>query len=404
MILVVVILTYLVAVLSILSAIIPASLFVANLRSYLPPPPPNTSLPAPSISVLIPARNEAANIAAAVHSVLASTHISLEVLVLDDASTDATPQIVNKIAALDQRVQLLSSVTLPQGWNGKQHACWQLARNSTAPLMLFLDADVRLEPEAIARMAAFQQTSGAALVSGFPRLITIGFLEWLLLPLIHFVLLGFLPVARMRKTTDAAMAAGCGQFMLVERDAYFISGGHEAIRTTMHDGLLLPRAFRRANFHTDLADLTTLASVRMYETPFKVWQGLAKNATEGIAAPARIVPLTLLLWVGQVMPGLLVLNSLAGPALSRHTYLISPAFFWRGIAWLSTFMLTLVASYLPRVLAVRRFNQPLKSALLHPLGIMLLLCIQWYALIRQLLGRPVGWRQRAYTPDTGTEI
>ena len=398
------VLIYTCAVLAILSAVIPAALFIANLRAYVPPPPPNTALPSLSISVLIPARNEAANIAAALHAVLASTDATLEVLVLDDASTDATPQIVANIAARDHRVKLLRSAALPQGWNGKQHACWQLAKNSTAPLMLFLDADVRLEPEAIARMAALQQTSGASLVSGFPRLITIGFLEWLLLPLIHFVLLGFLPVARMRKTTDPAMAAGCGQFMLVEREAYFTSGGHEAIRSTMHDGLLLPRAFRRAGFRTDLADITQLASVRMYDTAAKVCQGLAKNATEGIAAPARIVPLTLLLWLGQVMPGLLVLNSLAGPALSRHAYLTSPAFFWGGIAWLSAFLLALFASYLPRLLAVRRFKQPLRSAILHPLGITLLLCIQWYALTRQLLGRPVGWRQRAYTPNTGTEI
>ena len=404
MILAVVILTYLVAVLSILSAIIPASLFVANLRSYLPPPPPNTSLPAPSISVLIPARNEAANIAAALHAVLASTHATLEVLVLDDSSTDATPEIVANIAARDHRVKLLRSATLPQGWNGKQHACWQLANRSTAPLMLFLDADVRLEPDAIARMAAFHQTSGAALVSGFPRLITIGLLEWLLLPLIHFVLLGFLPVARMRKTTDTAMAAGCGQFMLVEREAYFTSGGHEAIRSTMHDGLLLPRAFRRAGFHTDLADLTQLASVRMYDTAAKVWQGLAKNATEGIAAPARIVPLTILLLLGQVMPWLLVLNSLAGLALMPRISRMNPRLFWEAIEWPAFFSVALLASYLPRLLARRRFKQPLKSAILHPLGIIILLCIQWYALTRQLLGRPVGWRQRAYAPHTGTEI
>ncbi len=402
-------LIYTCAVLAILSAVIPAALFIANLRAYVPPPRPNTALPSPSISVLIPARNEAANIAAALHAVLASTHTSLEVFVLDDASTDATAKIVNNIAALDHRVKLLRSATLPQGWNGKQHACWQLAMNSTAPLMLFLDADVRLEPEAIARMAAFQRTSGASLVSGFPRLITIGFLEWLLLPLIHFVLLGFLPVARMRKTTDPAMAAGCGQFMLVEREAYFTSGGHEAIRSTMHDGLLLPRAFRRAGFRTDLADITQLASVRMYDTASKVWQGLAKNATEGIAAPARIVPITVVLLLGQVfLPALLIVLVVLWPLiavwLGSRGIDVELSRSVQGAAWLTILFIALVSSYVPRLIATRRFKQPLKSALLHPLGITLLLCIQWYALIRQLLGRPVGWRQRAYAPTTGTEI
>ena len=392
-------------ILVLICSVVPALLFVVNLRAYLPPPALSINEPFPYIAVLIPARNEAANIAAALRSVLTSTNVSVDVIVLDDESTDATAQIVADTASRDPRVKLIRSSSLPHGWNGKQYACWRLAKNSTAPLMLFLDADVRLEPDAIARMAASQRTSGASLVSGFPRLITVGFLEWLLLPLIHFVLLGFLPISLMRKTTDPAMAAGCGQFMLVEREAYFISGGHEAIRSTMHDGLLLPRAFRRAGFPTDLADLTDLASVRMYDTAAKVWQGLAKNATEGIAAPKRIVPISLVLILGQVLPiviapaWLLIMLPLGWDPDTTHE---------EWVRWVTEVLLItvplLVASYLPRLLATRRFKQPLKSALLHPLGIMLLLCIQWYALTRHLLGRPVGWRQRDYVPRTGTEF
>jgi glycosyltransferase involved in cell wall biosynthesis len=385
-------------------AVIPALLFIANLRSYVPPPSPPNDASKASISVLIPARNEDANIAAALACVLASRGVELEVIVLDDASSDTTAEIVERIAAQDARVQLLRSRTLPMGWNGKQFACWTLALSSAAPSMLFLDADVRLEPEAIARMAAFQRESGAALVSGFPRLVTIGFMEWMLLPLIHFVLLGFLPVERMRKTTDPAMAAGCGQFMMVERDAYFESGGHEAIRATMHDGLLLPRAFRRAGFRTDLADLTELAHVRMYDSAAKVWMGLAKNATEGIAAPKRILPITLVLFLGQVMPTLLMAGWVIAAQFEwRHHMFIIGVNKW-GVLTIVAFLTVLIASYLPRLLAARRFRQPLKSALLHPLGILLLLCVQWYALARQVLGRPVGWRAREYASDSGTEV
>ena len=133
-----------------------------------------------------------------------------------------------------------------------------------------------------------------ALVSGFPRQLTGSPLEWLLIPLIHFVLLGFLPLARMRKTTDPAFAAGCGQFFLCDREAYFKTGGHSGIKLTMHDGLRLPRLFREHGYRTDLADLTPLASVRMYTNTRDTWQGLAKNATEGIAAPGRIVPISII--------------------------------------------------------------------------------------------------------------
>ncbi len=385
-------------------AVVPAILFLVNLRRYRPP---ISALADPQrVAVLIPARNEEANIAAALSAVLASTHVDLEVVVLDDASTDRTPRIILDIAARDPRVHLLSSSHLPAGWNGKQHACWQLSHACSAPLMLFVDADVRLHPDAIAHSVAELNRTGVALLSGFPRQITITFFEWLLLPLIHFVLLGFLPIGRMRRSTDPSVAAGCGQFLLVRREAYLASGGHAAIRSTMHDGLRLPRAFRRAGFRTDLVDLTHLAEVRMYDSAANVWQGLAKNATEGIAAPATIIPITLLLLLGQVLPTALLLF---GPALvyfiwHPHTFLLGVTNASALTFWLSAFLLALLASFLPRLLASRRFCQPLKSALLHPLGVLLLLAIQWYALIRQLLRRPVGWRQRDYTSSTGTAL
>ena len=163
-------------------------------------------------------------------------------------------------------------------------------------------------------MSAFLGRSGSDLVSGFPRQETETPLEWLLLPLIHFVLLSYLPLAGMRALPAPGFAAGCGQFLMVRRDAYRKSGGHAQIRTTMHDGLLLPQLFRRNGLRTDIADLTHLATCRMYHNAAEVWRGLAKNATEGMAAPARILPFTLLLFCGQVLPLLLAISLVIAPA------------------------------------------------------------------------------------------
>ncbi len=414
-------------------AIVPAALFCVNLRRYRAPQRRTSAAPA-RVSVLIPARNEEANIGAALDCVLSSRQVELEVLVLDDDSTDETGKIVRAVAATDNRVRLVEGRGLPPGWNGKQHACWTLAAASAHPLLVFLDADVRIEPELLARMASFSESTNSALVSGFPRLVTITWLEQLLLPLIHFVLLGFLPMGAMRRGTGPSFAAGCGQFMLAEREAYFASGGHSAIRETMHDGLLLPRVLRRAGYRTDIADITELASVRMYDSAAKVWQGLAKNATEGIATAGKIVPLTLVLLLGQVVPvmlaGVLLLSAVASlwlrlPGDTVAMFLLHHA---PGTAtWLAAeiahggfivgisqttlfftfsglFVLSMASVYLPRLLAVRRFRQPLPSALLHPLGILLLLSLQWYALGRKLFGKPVGWRQRTYSSETGTQV
>jgi len=141
----------------------------------------------------------------------------------------------------------------------------------------------------------------------------------------------------------------------------------------------------------------------MYDSASAVWMGLAKNATEGLGAPARIVSLTILLMVGQVLPvialalwvAIWVSNRVVGATFDDP----------RMAVWISVLLaLAVVASYLPRMLAVRRFKQPVVSAVLHPVGIVLLLVVQWYALARQVLGRPVEWRAREYASATGEEV
>ena len=384
----------LLALACLLCAILPAAIFCLNLRAYQPPPPLDKPHPTPSaerynaqsipsISILIPARNEEAGIAAAVHAALASTGLTLEVVVMDDHSTDRTAAIVRHIAATQPALRLEQAPLLPAGWNGKQHACWALANTARHDLLCFVDADVRLAPDAVARMAVFLTGAGAQLVSGFPRQITITWLEQLLLPLIHFILLGYLPVPQMRANPSPAYAAGCGQFLLVDRAAYLASGGHAASRATMHDGIKLPRLLRTHGFRTNIADLTPLAECRMYTSAPQVWNGLAKNAVEGMAAPATILPATLLLALGQIAPFLLlrlaVLHRLSVTATVATIAAV-------GAAWL------------PRLLAVVRFRQPILSALLHPLGVVTLLALQWYALARALTGARITWKSRAYNP------
>lgn len=368
-----------------LCALSPAVLFCINLRRYRPPPPAAVGQFL-SVSVLIPARNEERSIRAAIESVMASTGVEFELIVLDDASTDRTSPIVTElVTSYGAKLRLAQAPSLPLGWNGKQHACWSLAHIAKYDVLCFIDADVRLTPDALARMATFLAQGQGQLVSGFPRQITETWLEWLLLPLIHFVLLGFLPISRMRQGTDPSLAAGCGQFLMVDRDAYFASGGHAAIRETMHDGLRLPKLLRQHGFHTDLADLTHLARCRMYTSAAEVWQGLAKNATEGIAAPARILPISVLFFLGQVMPFLLAVALLLGHKGSPPV--------------IACTIVAVGGACLPRLLSTRRFRQPLRSALLHPVGILALLTIQWYALLRKALGGTVSWKERSYAGE-----
>lgn len=365
--------------------LLPCILFFRNLRAYRPPAPLITLDQPQGVSLLIPARNEEKNIGRALECALAAAgdSIDLEVIVLDDQSTDRTRAIVSEWSSRDRRIRLETAPELPAGWCGKQHACWVLANQATKEILLWIDADVRLAPGSIPSLVGFQQTSGAALVSGVPRQITGSLLEKLLIPLIHFILLGFLPLDRMRNSTSPAYSSGCGQLFLANRQAYFQAGGHQAIRSTLHDGIKLPRTFRAAGFKTDLCDATPLAYCRMYEGALPTWNGLAKNATEGLASNAMIIPATLLLGLGQVGPWVIMILAwlLEGNG--------SLAF---ALGWLGTFPGLFV-----RLAGIPRFEQPILGALLHPLGIFLLLVIQWQARLMAWGGFRFAWRGRSYS-------
>jgi hypothetical protein len=353
-------------------AALPLLLGLDNLRRYRTPAP---AVGWPSISVLIPARNEAANIAEAVAAVLQNTGVDLELLVLDDGSTDATPDILRAIP--DPRLRVLQGGGLPSGWCGKQHACAKLAEQARHELLVFVDADVRVAPDALIRMAGFMERNPVALASGFPRQITKTWSEILLLPLIHFLLLGYLPMAQMNRSASPGLGAGCGQLFIARRAGYDRAGGHAAIRASLHDGITLPRAFRRAGLMTGLFDASHFAACRMYTSAAQVWEGLTKNATEGMAKPLALPIWTLILAGGQVLPLILLLAAPSGAAAVALAC---------GIGF--------------RLILAARFHQPIVSALLHPVGVAALLVLQWVALLRAAAGRKATWRGRAYTAQT----
>ena len=370
-------------------AALPALLFIRNLPHYRvaapvagwPDPAGIKAAGSAGISVLIPARNEEAGIATSLQCVLANQFQAFEVLVLDDASTDRTAAIVTEFAQQDGRVQLLQSAQLPEGWNGKQHACWQLAEAAKYEWLLFLDADVRLSPDALARIASELATEPRDLLSGFPFQETRTIGEQLLIPLMHLVLLGFLPLDQMRASRKPEFGAGCGQLFIARREAYFAADGHRAIRDSRHDGLKLPRAFRSAGLVTDLFDATDIASCRMYSSMQQVVQGLLKNATEGIAQPKLIAVFSVLLIGGQTLPIFSLPHAV---------------FYGWPVAAIVILCLATIASFIPRSLAAKQFKQPWLGVVLNPIAVALFVALQWWALARKSLGvKPVLWRGRA---------
>jgi glycosyltransferase involved in cell wall biosynthesis len=376
-----------------------AILGIANLARYRSAATDARPAAPTSITVCIPARNEEANIEACVRSVLANAQrpdrlddrpddrpdasnpgrLSIEVLCYDDQSSDATPAILARLAAEDDRVRVAQTVPLPPGWNGKQHACWRLAGEARGTWLLFTDADVRFESDALRRSIAEAERLGVALLSTVPRQIVGSMAEALAVPMIHMLLLSYLPIGRMRTTADPAASAGCGQFLLASADAYRTTGGHSRFRDSMHDGIRMPRLFRAAGFRTDLFDGTDLVAVRMYRGLAQTWRGFAKNAFEGLGSVTLLVMLTLMHALGHVFPWAFLLWSLATAR---------PADAATGLA-----VVAVAAAIVERWMLATRFRQPRWIAFLHPVAIVMMTAIQWHSLWLALRGRR-SWKGR----------
>lgn len=362
-----------------------------NLRLYRPAPAFEKARAAlgddpPRVTVCIPARNEEENLAACVRSILgdgdAGAYPNLRVLVYDDQSEDGTSAVLARLAAADSRVRAARTHPLPAGWNGKQWACDIMGRQAAedgSPWLLFTDADVRFEPGAVWRAVAEAQRTGVDLLSTFPRQVTGSLGEALLVPMIHFILLSYLPIDRMRATTEPGTSAGCGQFLLVRREAYLAAGGHAACRGSMHDGIMLPRALRRAGFRTDLFDGTDLAWCRMYRGGAAAWRGFAKNAFEGVGSVTLLSVTTLVHLVGHVLPWAYLGAAALGGGSDRVAVGLAGA--------------AVVFALVQRGALADRFLHSAAGAALHPIGVLAMTAVQWHSWYLMMTGKR-AWRGR----------
>ena len=267
------------------------------------------------VCVCVPARNEAANIDACLASILASTGIpKLQVIVLDDASDDTTAVQVAEIAARNRRVtSVRGGPELPGGWIGKTNAAQQLFERSTGTYIVFVDADVRLEPDAIRASIGLLNTADLDLVSPYPRQIAITAAERLVQPLLQWLWLTFLPLRLAEQRQPVTMVAANGQFMVARREALSAVDGFRRVAGEVLDDVALGRTLKRAGFRVAVVDGTQLASCRMYDSWPALRDGYTKNLWSATGSPMGAVALGAMLTAAYVVPPVAgVLGSIAG--------------------------------------------------------------------------------------------
>ena len=304
------------------------------------------------LSVIIPARNEEAVIERCVRSILRSTYSPLEILVVDDRSTDATAPIVERLAREDARVKLIRGEPLPDGWYGKPWACVQGYRAATGELLCFTDADTIHAPALLAHSVGALEATGAGLFTVMPTQLMLTAAERLVLPQIGYLLVARYHPARVNAATSARDVIANGQFILMPRAAYERVGTHERVKHEVAEDLALAQESVRAGEKLVMAYALDLMQVRMYTDWAHLREGWSKNlylgARRGLSdhpwLQALVPPLLVLPFLFWILAPALVLLALCGvttiftgPAIAAT---VASLLFWSlftaamGIPWI----------------------------------------------------------------------
>jgi len=229
------------------------------------------------ISILIPARNESSSIEICLQSLTAQTYKNLEILVLDDHSSDNTFDVVDSYRKMDSRVSVIKGSDLQSGWIGKHWACHQLSGVASGDYLLFVDADTSLRPDAILIAKTLGSLQNNDLVTFMPYRSKTCVLEYFLFPFIDWIIVSWLPLKLSQKLKISFMSASFGQFMFFKRKAYIGCGGHEAIKDIPTDDMELGRRVKRTGFGWGLYDGVDLIETTSYSSSIETLLGISRS-------------------------------------------------------------------------------------------------------------------------------
>ncbi|MEX2600258.1 MAG: glycosyltransferase [Balneolaceae bacterium] len=372
--------------------IVTSGIFIRNRYELLPlPAGSHEAGEIPLLSVCIPARNEEHTIETIIRSTCTQDDPRFEVLVLDDRSTDNTPDLLQTLGnEYNRKLRVLQGKPLPEGWMGKPWACRQLSREARGELLLFLDADTSLMPGSLQRIRAGLRSESIDMLTVWPEQILKTFWEQAVIPLVYYALVTLLPAgygrrsprwipAPFRKKTNHWFAVACGQCIAVPKKLYEQFGGHNAVRDQVVEDVALAKAARKSGLRIGMFSGIGTVRCRMYRSAVELTEGLRKNFLAGFYGS---IPLFL-------VAGLLHLVVFILPFLALPLSLAITNSSW---LFLSSASITLIL--LQRLMLALWFRWNPLHALSHPLGVLWFQRLGIISLLDRLKGRNVTWKGR----------
>jgi glycosyltransferase involved in cell wall biosynthesis len=345
--------------------------------------------PAPRVTILVPAKDEEANIADCLATLRSQDYPNLEIIVIDDRSIDRTAEIVERVADDDPRVHLVRVAELPPGWFGKTHAMHVGAEHAQGEWLLFVDADCRQTPGSVRAAVAYTAARGGDMLSLWPLLEMHGFAENLVQPLCGSILgLWFRPSLVNDPQRRAAFANG--QFILIRRNVYQRVGGHEAVRGRLVEDIWFARTVKGSGARLLNAIGFDMFSTRMYDRMAAVWRGWSRIFCNAFDSPWTLVAAVVLVLLMSGSP--FVLTAVAGAMAA-------------GAGWNNVSLNVLAALGAAQVLVMMtvlaRYNRMIRARpaylLLYPLSVVIVVGILLNALLAALGLARVRWRGTTYT-------
>lgn len=345
---------------------------------------------APRITVIVPARNEARNIRRCVLALLSQTYPNYELVVVDDRSTDSTPQILEELAGTPAgaaRLEIIRGVEPPPGWAGKPHALIQAASRATGDWLCFVDADTFASPDLLTASLEAARIHFADLFTILTAQELGSFWEKVVLPLVFTALSFGFPARRVNDPAKPDAIAN-GQFILIKRQVYMAVGGHQAVRNRIDEDKALAEVVKRSGYRLVVADGRHVARTRMYTSLPEIWEGWTKNIYLGLRD--RLWLLLLGGFVGLL--GALLLPLWLGGGLFWYftTGTLIPALV--SLQALAVWAYLLVV----RLQACRAFQISPFYALTLPLGSLVFTAMMAASAFKVLSRKGVTWKGRTY--------
>ncbi len=359
------------------SVILIAALFllaIALLNAiFWPKPRPSSQIYEGEVSLLIPARNEEANLPDCLRSVLKQGDVIREVLIYNDHSTDGTESVINHFAECDAKVRSIYVLPLEPGWCGKNFACWQLAKVASGKWLLFVDADARLTADAVARMVEEMNRRQLKMLSCWPGLELRSFWERTLMPMLNFVVFATFPSLLSLTLDNPSLGLAHGACLMFDRESYEQIGGHSAVRDQIFEDTRLAQLWRERGRRSLCLDGQDTVRVRMYSSFAEIWLGFQKNFFPAFKREASF-------WLFLIF---------------HFTVFLLP-FVWMVFRPGIQIALAAFVVLAIRLVLILRFRQPTWSVLLHPVAEGILIALGLSSWLKCKTGKGVGWKGREY--------